>query len=70
MGSGGRLAADSCCVACPCASVRAGAGELIERTLAIVGGQAITLSDVRTALALGLVESPAAGDPVPAATTR
>jgi hypothetical protein len=31
-------------------------GELIERTLAIVGGQAITLSDVRTAMALGLLE--------------
>jgi hypothetical protein len=29
-------------------------GELIERTLAIVGGQAVTLSDVRTAMALGL----------------
>jgi hypothetical protein len=45
-------------------------GELIERTLAIVGGQAITLIDVRGALALGLVESPATGDPVPAATQR
>jgi hypothetical protein len=32
------------------------AGELIERTLAIVGGQVITLSDVRTALALRLIE--------------
>jgi hypothetical protein len=30
-------------------------GELIERTLAIVGGSAVTQSDVRTALALGLV---------------
>ena len=45
-------------------------GELIERTLAIVGGQAITLIDVRRALALGLVESPATGDPVAAATER
>lgn len=36
--------------------------QLIERTVAIVGGAVITLSDVRTALALGLVEasSPAA----------
>ena len=31
-------------------------GELIERTLAIVGGQVITLTDVRTAVALGLVD--------------
>jgi hypothetical protein len=32
-------------------------GELIERTLAIVGGQVITLSDVRTAAALQLIEA-------------
>lgn len=44
--------------------------ELIERTLAIVGGQAITLSDVRAALALGLIEKPAESDPIPAATRR
>lgn len=31
--------------------------ELVERTLAIVGGSAITLSDVRTAMALGLIET-------------
>lgn len=30
--------------------------ELLDRTLAIVGGQPITLSDVRAAMALGLVE--------------
>lgn len=42
--------------------------ELIERTLAIVGGQAVTLTDARAALALGLIEPPAAGDPIPAAT--
>jgi hypothetical protein len=35
-------------------------GELIERTLAIVAGQAITLSDVQTAQTLGLV--PASSD--------
>ena len=29
--------------------------ELIERTLAIVGGRAVTLADVRTAMALGLL---------------
>jgi hypothetical protein len=44
--------------------------ELIERTLAIVAGQAITLSDVRAALALGLIAKPAESDPVPAATRR
>jgi len=42
--------------------------ELIERTLALVGGQAITLGDARAALALGLVPAPAAGDAVPAVT--
>ena len=31
--------------------------ELIERTLAIVGGQAITLSDARAAQALGLIDA-------------
>jgi hypothetical protein len=31
-------------------------GDLIDRTLAIVGGRTITLSDARTAVALGLVE--------------
>jgi hypothetical protein len=45
-----------------------GQPELIERTLAIVGGQAITLTDVRAAMALGLIDVPAVGDPVPAAT--
>ena len=52
-------------------SVRPAAqGELIERTLALVGGEAITLSDVRGALALGLVDVPAAADQIPAATKR
>jgi hypothetical protein len=45
-------------------------GELIERTLAIVGGQPITLSDVRAALALGLVEEPGIGDAIAPATQR
>ncbi len=35
------------------------APELIDRTLAIVSGRTITLSDARTALALGLVEGTA-----------
>lgn len=34
-------------------------GELIDRTLAIVSGRTVTLSDARTALALGLVEGAA-----------
>lgn len=33
------------------------AQELVERTLAIVGGAAITLSDVRTAITLGLIDT-------------
>ncbi len=43
--------------------------ELIERTLALVGGQAITLSDARAAIALGLIELPKGGDPIAGATT-
>ncbi len=38
----------------------AGQETLVERTVAIVGGTVITLSDVRTALALGLVDTAAA----------
>jgi hypothetical protein len=45
----------------------AGRAELVERTMAIVAGAAITLSDVRTAMDLGLIE--ASGD-VAAATER
>jgi hypothetical protein len=37
------------------ATAQPAGAELVERTLAIVGGNAITLSDVRAALALGLV---------------
>lgn len=44
--------------------------ELIERTLALVGGQAITLSDARAAMALGLIELPDGADPIAGATTR
>jgi hypothetical protein len=43
--------------------------ELIERTMAIVGGQVITLSEVRTALALGLVQSQGT-DPITAGTQK
>jgi hypothetical protein len=43
--------------------------ELIERTLALVGGQPITLSDARAAIRLGLVEIPKGGDPITSATS-
>ncbi len=45
-------------------------GELIDRALAIVGGQVIALSDVQTMLKLGLVEGGSEPDPVSAATPR
>ena len=44
-------------------------GELIDRTMAIVGGQVITLSDVRTVMALGLVDQARAGS-IDAATEQ
>jgi hypothetical protein len=44
-------------------------GELIERTLAIVGGRVITLSDTRAAAALGLIDIGTPADPVDAATS-
>jgi len=45
--------------------------ELLDRTLALVGGQPITLSDARAAIALGLVDATAgAGDPIAAVTRR
>ena len=44
---------------------------LLERTLALVGGQAITLSDARAAIALGLIEIPKdAADPIAGATSQ
>jgi hypothetical protein len=43
---------------------------LLDRTLAMVGGQVIALSDVRTLLALGLVEGGNEADPVAAATDK
>lgn len=44
--------------------------ELIERTLALIGGQPITLSDARAALALGLVNSDEASDLIPVVTLQ
>lgn len=39
-------------------------GELLERTLAIVGTQAITLNDARAAIRLGLVDAARDADPI------
>ena len=45
--------------------------EIIDRTLALVGGQPITLSDARAAIALGLVEvDKSAADPIPGVTRQ
>ena len=60
----------SWCLVLMLATPGAGQPELIERTLAIVGGQPITLSDARAAIALGLVEADQAPDPVPGATAQ
>lgn len=38
--------------------------EPLDRTLAIVGGQPITLSDARAAIALGLIDAPQSDDPI------
>jgi hypothetical protein len=46
----------------------AGSQELLERTLALVGGQPITLSDARAAIVLGLIDADRSADPVPAVT--
>ena len=56
---GGRGLLAAAVVALLALGFRAGAAQetLVERTVAIVGGAVITLSDVRTALALGLVEA-------------
>ncbi len=45
-------------------------GELIDRALAIVGGQVIALSDVQTMLKLGLVEGGSEPDPLGVATAK
>jgi hypothetical protein len=45
-------------------------GELIDRTLAIVAGQAITLSDVRAAVTLGLVDDAGGAEAIEGATQR
>ena len=47
-----------------------GGQQLLDRTLALVSGQPITLSDVRGAVALGLIEGRPGDEAVPAATDR
>lgn len=63
-----------CAAAAAVVSVRAAPAahpaELVDRVLAVVSGTVITLSDVRTALALGFVDATAAADPVAAAVTQ
>ena len=44
--------------------------ELLDRTLALVGGQSITLSDARAAIALGLVATDRSADPIPGVVGR
>jgi hypothetical protein len=53
-----------------CAVMLAANQELIDRTVAMVGGQPITLSDTRAAIALGLVDAAAAGGDTVAVVTR
>lgn len=51
-------------------AVARGQPELIDRTLAIVAGQAITLSDARAVLELGLISPGRAADPIAAAARQ
>jgi len=46
------------------------AQELLDRTLALVGGQPITLSDARAAIALGLVGAGGSADPIAGVTAQ
>jgi hypothetical protein len=52
------------------ATARAQTGELVDRTLAIVGGQVITLSDVNAVIALGLIDVAPEASSVTAGTAR
>lgn len=52
------------------ASVAGAQPELLDRAVAIVGGQVVTQADVRTALTLGLVDTAGDADPVEAAGQR
>lgn len=44
--------------------------QLLDRTMALVGGQPITLSDARAVIALGLVPADRSADPVPGVVSR
>ncbi len=57
-------------VTCSIRPPAAGADEIIDRVLAVVAGDLITLSDVRAATALGLVDPGAAQDPIRAVLSR
>ena len=52
------------CLALRRARGRRARGRVIDRVLAVVGNQMITLTDVTAARDLGLVPAPAAGDPI------
>jgi parvulin-like peptidyl-prolyl isomerase len=64
---GSALAGVMLAVVCSTAAVRA---EMIDRVLAVVAGQLITLSDVNAARDLGLEPAPAAGDPIRTVLTK
>jgi hypothetical protein len=59
-----RLRAITCILALAAGTAAAVRGEVIDRILAIVGGQLITLSDVRAVTRFGLETLPASPDPV------
>ncbi len=61
------LAAIGLAIVCSTVAVRA---EMIDRVLAVVAQQLITLSDVNAALELGLETAPATGDPIRAVLTK
>jgi len=65
-----RLVVIASAVALAASTARAQTGELVERTLAIVGGQVITLSDVNAAIALGLIDVGPEASPLAAGTAR
>lgn len=58
------------CAACVLWLSPLGAQQLLDRVVARVNGIPITLSDVNAAMALGLVDGPSSGDPVPGATAQ
>jgi hypothetical protein len=53
-----------------CWSASPASAQIIDRVLAVVDGQIITLSDARTVLAFGLIPADVSGDPVRSAMQR